>query len=98
VPRRSPGDSVLTALVLPLSCAGESPIRRALPSYFVRRTVVLRAGRAPPPRAEIGEGEGDGYTANYHLRNILGKVHLRNRIQAAVYAVRQGLVEDPPKG
>jgi DNA-binding NarL/FixJ family response regulator len=37
-------------------------------------------------------------TVKNHLRNILGKLHLRNRIQAAVYAVRQGLVEDPPQG
>jgi two-component system nitrate/nitrite response regulator NarL len=37
-------------------------------------------------------------TVKNHLRNILGKLHLRNRIQAAVYAVRQGLVEDPPDG
>jgi DNA-binding NarL/FixJ family response regulator len=35
-------------------------------------------------------------TVKNHLRNILGKLHLRNRIQAAVYAVRQGLVEHPP--
>lgn len=33
-------------------------------------------------------------TVKNHLRNILGKLHLRNRIQAAVYAVREGLVED----
>ena len=36
-------------------------------------------------------------TVKNHLRNILGKLHLQNRIQAAVYAVRQGLVEDPPQ-
>jgi DNA-binding NarL/FixJ family response regulator len=36
-------------------------------------------------------------TVKNHLRNILGKLHLRNRIQAAVYAVRQGLVEDSPQ-
>ena len=35
-------------------------------------------------------------TVKNHLRNILQKLHLRNRIQAAVYAVRQGLVADPP--
>jgi DNA-binding NarL/FixJ family response regulator len=34
-------------------------------------------------------------TAKMHLRNILEKLHLQNRIQAAAYAVRQGLV-DPP--
>ncbi len=34
-------------------------------------------------------------TVKMHLRNILDKLHLQNRIQAAVYAVRQGLVKDP---
>ncbi len=33
-------------------------------------------------------------TVKIHLRNILEKLHLQNRIQAAVYAVRQGLVEE----
>jgi two-component system nitrate/nitrite response regulator NarL len=33
-------------------------------------------------------------TVKIHLRNILEKLHLQNRIQAAVYAVRQGLVKD----
>ena len=37
-------------------------------------------------------------TAKIHLRNILEKLHLQNRIQAAVYAVRQGLVKDPLSG
>jgi DNA-binding NarL/FixJ family response regulator len=35
-------------------------------------------------------------TVRAHIRQILEKLHLRNRIQAAVYAVRQGLVQ-PPK-
>jgi DNA-binding NarL/FixJ family response regulator len=33
-------------------------------------------------------------TAKIHLRNILEKLHLQNRIQAAVYAVREGLVDN----
>jgi DNA-binding NarL/FixJ family response regulator len=42
-------------------------------------------------------------TVKIHLRNILEKLHLQNRIQAAVYAVRKGLVEEnsdlqPPPG
>jgi DNA-binding NarL/FixJ family response regulator len=36
-------------------------------------------------------------TVKIHLRNILDKLHLQNRIQAAVYAVRQGLVEETPE-
>jgi RNA polymerase sigma factor (sigma-70 family) len=34
-------------------------------------------------------------TVKTHLTNILAKLHLQNRIQAAVYAVCQGLVKDP---
>ncbi len=37
-------------------------------------------------------------TVKIHLRNSLEKLHLQNRIQAAVYAVRQGLVSDPFPG
>ncbi len=36
-------------------------------------------------------------TVKIHLRNILAKLHLQNRIQAAVYAVRQGLVPETPE-
>jgi DNA-binding NarL/FixJ family response regulator len=32
-------------------------------------------------------------TVKIHLRNILEKLHLRNRIQAAVYAVRHGIAD-----
>jgi DNA-binding NarL/FixJ family response regulator len=32
-------------------------------------------------------------TVKIHLKNILEKLHLQNRIQAAVYAVRQGLCD-----
>jgi DNA-binding NarL/FixJ family response regulator len=34
-------------------------------------------------------------TVKTYLGNILAKLHLQNRIQAAVYAVSQGLVEMP---
>jgi DNA-binding NarL/FixJ family response regulator len=34
-------------------------------------------------------------TVKIHLRNILDKLHLHNRIQVAVYAVHQGLVPNP---
>lgn len=35
-------------------------------------------------------------TVKIHMRNILEKLHLQNRIQVAVYAVRQGLVDKAP--
>jgi len=35
-------------------------------------------------------------TVKKHLRSILSKLHLQNRIQVAVYAVQEGLLKDPP--
>lgn len=39
------------------------------------------------------------HTVKIHLKNILKKLHMNNRIQAAVYAYQQGLVppSDPPQ-
>lgn len=34
-------------------------------------------------------------TVKIHLRNILEKLHLQNRIQAAIFAVHEGIVPDP---
>jgi two-component system NarL family response regulator len=35
-------------------------------------------------------------TVKKHLRNILDKLHLQNRTQAATYALREGLLRDEP--
>jgi DNA-binding NarL/FixJ family response regulator len=34
-------------------------------------------------------------TVKNHLKKILETLHLENRVQAAAYALRAGLVEDP---
>lgn len=36
-------------------------------------------------------------TVKIHLRNILKKLHFSSRIQAAVYALKEGLIEQPGK-
>ncbi len=38
------------------------------------------------------------HTVNFHVRNILAKLHLKNRTQAVAYAIRSGLVSNPPPG
>ncbi len=35
-------------------------------------------------------------TVKNHLKNILEKLHLENRVQAATFALREGLVDRPP--
>ena len=63
-----------------------------------RETEVLELLVTGANNREIAEKLGiTENTVKIHLRNILEKLHLRNRIQAAVYAVRTGLV-DPPGG
>ncbi|MBI3611345.1 MAG: response regulator transcription factor [Nitrospirae bacterium] len=37
------------------------------------------------------------HTVKIHLKNILKKLHMNNRIQAAIYAHQHGLVADAPK-
>jgi NarL family two-component system response regulator LiaR len=36
-------------------------------------------------------------TVRKHVSNILGKLHLANRTQAALYALRAGIAQQPPK-
>lgn len=35
-------------------------------------------------------------TVNFHMKNILSKLHLRNRSEAVAYVLRSGLVEVTP--
>jgi two-component system, NarL family, nitrate/nitrite response regulator NarL len=37
-------------------------------------------------------------TVKNHLRNILEKLHLQNRVQAVMYALREGLITPPESG
>lgn len=47
---------------------------------------------------EIGQALGiSENTVRAHLRNILEKLHLHNRIQAAAYAIKEGIVAQNPR-
>ncbi len=55
---------------------------------------LLAAGKT---NKEIGEALAIAEnTVKNHLKNILEKLHLENRVQAATYAIREGLAQKPP--
>ena len=57
-----------------------------------RETTILRFVAEGLLNKEIADELGiSENTVKIHMRNILEKLHLKNRIQAAVYAVRQGI-------
>lgn len=60
-----------------------------------RELEVLRlVGRGLTNREIAGTLAIAENTVKNHLRNILQKLHLENRVQAAAYAIRHGLVEE----
>lgn len=60
-----------------------------------RETEVLRLIARGDPNKEVASSLFiSEETVKYHLRNILHKLHLRNRAQAIAYAVREGLVDE----
>ncbi len=93
----------------PLSPLMAAKILREFSSLADARTgVVGPAGKLTPREIEVLElivkGETNKEiadtlcvaesTVKNHLRNILAKLHLKNRVQAAAYAVREGLIDN----
>jgi DNA-binding NarL/FixJ family response regulator len=68
--------------------------KEGLTGLTSRETSVLQLVAEGLTNKEIaGELVISENTVKIHLKNILEKLHLQNRIQAAVYAVRKGLVD-----
>ncbi|HLB29149.1 MAG TPA: response regulator transcription factor [Dehalococcoidia bacterium] len=62
-----------------------------------REHEVLEMVSSGATNREIGAGLYiSENTVNYHIKNILSKLHLKNRGQAIAYAIRTGLVNLPP--
>jgi DNA-binding NarL/FixJ family response regulator len=73
----------------------ESPPPDSTRSLTPRERQVLRLVSKGMTNKEIGaQLHIAENTVKNHLRNILEKLHLQNRAQAAAYAVREGLVDD----
>ena len=71
-----------------------APVPKAIDGLSGRETEVLGLVAKGMTNREIGEqlhiAEN---TVKNHLRNILDKLHLNNRAQAAAFAVRHGLIQ-----
>ena len=68
-----------------------------LDALTARETEILIAVSDGDTNKEIAATLGiSTNTVNFHMKNILSKLQLRNRAQAVAYAVRAGLVKPPP--
>jgi two-component system nitrate/nitrite response regulator NarL len=84
---------ILNEFQHPAAPAGKGgPIRENLSS---RETQVLELIARGATNREIATALSiTENTVKKHLQSILAKLHLQNRIQAAVYAVQEGLVSE----
>lgn len=76
------------------------PLRSARPAQLLspRELEVLALLAEGLSNGEIGQRLGIGEsTVKTHVSNVLGKLGLTDRTQAAIYALRQGLVPSPPR-
>jgi len=71
----------------------------SLPTLTPREEEILTLVARGLPNKEIGDTLGivEG-TVKRHLQNILAKLHLRNRVELATFAVRQGLMKPDGSG
>jgi len=77
----------------------EQPPESAPAALTDRETEILQCIAKGQSNKEIGAQLGiSENTVKIHLKNILRKLHMNSRVQAAVYAYRQGLVPEPPSG
>lgn len=74
--------------------SGEKEVAALTP----RESEVLRLLAAGSTNREIAAVlEVTGNTVSFHVKNILAKLHVKNRAQAAAYAVGSGLAEPPER-
>ncbi len=100
-------DYLASVIAARLPCRARSP-RRSSPSSARRRRQPVAGSRSPvSPRARVLRLLVDGLsndeiatelclseaTVKKHLGRVMTKLHMKNRVQVAVYSVRAGLVD-----
>jgi two-component system nitrate/nitrite response regulator NarL len=75
------------------------PAAKPGPVLTQRERQVLELVARGDANKEIARALGiSENTVKNHLRNILEKLHLQNRVQAVMYALREGLITPPESG
>ena len=78
--------------------AGKATHERQASALTPRESEVLRLVASGATNREIAvELNVTENTVSFHVKNILAKLRLKNRAQAAVYAVTSGLTEPPDR-
>jgi DNA-binding NarL/FixJ family response regulator len=78
--------------------SGERAVEVVEEKLSRRETEVLRLVVDGLTNKEISAKLGiEPTTVKNHLKNILGKLHLRNRVQAAAFALQRGLFPQMPR-
>jgi DNA-binding NarL/FixJ family response regulator len=97
---KTPLSAGLAARILDEFAGNREPARRSPPAVdalTARESEILVAVSDGDTNKEIAAVLGiSTNTVNFHMKNILSKLQLRNRAQAVAYAVRTGLVKPPP--
>ena len=72
----------------------EGPAREPADDLTVREREVLQLVAAGSTNREIAASLFiSENTVNFHMKHVLAKLHVKNRAQAAAYAVQSGLVD-----
>jgi DNA-binding NarL/FixJ family response regulator len=90
---------VLAAKILAEFARSESPPSQEEVSELTpRERQVLELVAQGGTNAEIAEELSVSQnTVKFHMKNILGKLHVRNRAEVVAYALRSGLIQLPPE-
>lgn len=90
---------VLAAKILTEFARSEpTPLQEDVSELTPRERQVLELVAQGRTNAEIAEKLGVSQnTVKFHMKNILGKLHLRNRAEVVAYALRSGLIQLPPE-
>lgn len=90
---RTTASKILTEFVLQARKKSAAELEEELSA---REKEVLQSLASGLTNKEIGNKLGIAEnTVKNHLKNILGKLHLENRVQAATYALKKGFVAEP---